>query len=135
MYHQVCALQLILAQDKINQYVTHLDVPNIYFKHSQHKANLNRILVYCFKVVLWTVSFLEISCIFHCLRNEISEIVFSNTPLGPRPERLCFELCVQCCLSTAFLLSAIAGIKKPQLLPNPLFEFKTYTLLVRYILY
>ena len=29
MYDQVCSLQLILAQDKIKQYVTHIDVPNI----------------------------------------------------------------------------------------------------------
>ena len=36
--------------------------------------------------------------------------MFSHTPLGPRPEGLFFESSAQCCLSVAFLLSAIADI-------------------------
>ena len=36
--------------------------------------------------------------------------MFSLTPLGPGPEGLFFESRAQCCLSVAFLLSAIADI-------------------------
>ena len=34
----------------------------------------------------------------------------SHTLLGPGPERLFFESHAQCCLSVAFLLSAIADV-------------------------
>ena len=36
--------------------------------------------------------------------------MLSLTPLGPGPEGLSFESRAQCCLSVAFLLSAIADI-------------------------
>ena len=46
-------------------------------------------------------------CIFHWLRNEISRkcSLTYHRGLGPRG---CFESRAQCCLSVAFLLSAIA---------------------------
>ena len=36
--------------------------------------------------------------------------MFSLTPLGPGPKGLFFESRAQCCLSVAFLLSAIADV-------------------------
>ena len=61
--------------------------------------------------------------------------MFSHTPLGPGPEGLFFESRAQCILSVAVLLSAILTYSfEPQFPPNPSFQLKTYTLLVRYSL-
>ena len=66
------------------------------------------------------------------------ETVFSHTSgawAGPRV-RFLSQLCSECCLPVAFLLSCFAEviILEPQFSPNPSFELISYTLLVGYSL-
>ena len=56
--------------------------------------------------------------------------MFSHTPLGPGPEGLFWVMCSVLFVSPPLLTE----ISEPQFAPNPSFELKTYTLLVRYSL-
>ena len=57
--------------------------------------------------------------------------MFSLTPLGPGPEGLFFESRAQCCLSVAFLLSAIADIFQSPLVFSKFFV--AYTVVVYFL--
>ena len=86
-----------------------------------------------FRLITSNVSLFLIIMLYFPLAEERNKWkMFSLTPLGPGPEGLFFESRAQCCLSVAFLLSAIADIFQSSLVFSKFFVAYTVVVFVRY---